>query len=149
MSIRVMTKVWDNSRHKEGALLVLLAIADFSDDNGVAFPSMRVIAKKARMTIRNAQMAVRRLERAGELVVTIGGAPPPYTGCNLFRVTLATGVQETLPGGEAGDTKGVKPTSSKPPRNPSFNRQQERSKKTGTKVLELVRDTARSMRMSA
>jgi hypothetical protein len=149
VSIRVMTKVWDNSRHKEGTLLVLLAIADFANDDGVAFPSMKVIAKKARMTIRNAQLAVRRLERNGELVVTIGGAPAPYTGCNLFRVTLATGVQETLPGGEVGSPKGVKPTSSKPPRNPSYNRQQERSKKTGTRVLELVRDTAQSMRMPA
>jgi Helix-turn-helix domain len=148
MSIRVMTKVWDNSRQKEGTLLVLLAIADFANDDGLAYPSMKTIAKKARMTIRNAQLAVRRLERAGELIVTIGGAPPPYTGCNLFRVTLATGVQETLPGGEASDTKGVKPTSSKPSPIRHLTVSKNDFSKTRT-VDELIRQTAKAMRMPA
>lgn len=148
MSIEVMTRVWKHSRHKEGTLLVLLAIADFANDDGVAFPSMKTIAKKARMTIRNAQLAVRRLERGGELVVTIGGAPAPYTGCNLFRVTLATGVQETLPGGEGKGTLGVKPSSSKPSLIRHFNRQQF-SKKTDARVTSLVQETARGMRMPA
>jgi hypothetical protein len=149
MSIEVMTRVWKHSRHKEGTLLVLLAIADFANDEGVAFPSMKTIAKKARMTIRNAQLAVRRLERAGELTVTIGGAPPPYTGCNLYRVSLATGVQETLPGGEVNGTLGVKPTSPKPSLTRHINRRPISSKVTKTRVDELLRTTARSMRMDA
>jgi hypothetical protein len=117
MSIRVMTRVWEFSTAKEGTLLILLAIADFADDQGRAFPSMERLAKKARMTRRNAQLAIRRLQRTGEVLVDIGAGPK---GCNLFRVSLATRVQETL-GGEGYDVggrnlrpKGVKPTSPKP-----------------------------------
>lgn len=117
MSIRVMSRVWAESKHKEGTLLILLAIADFADDNGVAYPAMATLAVKARMTTRNAQLAVRRLTRAGELRVDVGAGP---RGCNLFRVSLATGVQLALGGGEKSDTKGVKPASSEPSLEPSL-----------------------------
>jgi hypothetical protein len=93
MSIRVMTRVWEHSTSSGGPLLVLLAIADFADDRGVAYPSMETLGAKARLDPRNAQRAVRRLERAGELEVTTGKGPH---GTNLFRVRLAETVQPSL-----------------------------------------------------
>lgn len=39
MSIRVMSSVWANSKQSGNDLLVLLALADFADDRGVAFPA--------------------------------------------------------------------------------------------------------------
>ena len=47
MSIKVMNKVWETemvSDHTE--LILLLAMADFSDDEGYCFPSVRKLAKK-------------------------------------------------------------------------------------------------------
>ena len=36
MSVRTMAKVWESSRHAGSDLLMLLAIADFADDDGNA-----------------------------------------------------------------------------------------------------------------
>ena len=45
-----MTRVWDESKQRGGALLVLLAIADFADDEGKAFPSVQTLAAKSRLS---------------------------------------------------------------------------------------------------
>ena len=48
MSVRMIAAVWDRSAHAGNALLMLLAIADFADDEGRAFPSVSTLAKKCR-----------------------------------------------------------------------------------------------------
>ena len=67
MSIRVMTAVWDNGPEDSGELLVLLAMADFADDAGICWPSVATVAKKARMSDRNARRVIRKLEGDGYL----------------------------------------------------------------------------------
>ncbi len=67
-----MARVWEYSRQKEGALLVLLAIADFADDEGNAFPSVPRLAHKARLSDRQTQRLIRKLEEDGELKITPG-----------------------------------------------------------------------------
>lgn len=134
MSIRVMTRVWDHSTATGGTLLILLAIADFADDRGLAYPGMDRLAEKARLNPRNAQRAVRRLERTSELEVKVGAGP---RGCNLFRVLLADAQQQPLgvalepgaanrhpvavasPGGGDRDSKGVAPAPPEPSVDPS------------------------------
>ena len=87
MSIKVMSRVWEGSRQSGGALLVLLAIADFADDQGLAFPSVRTLARKARLSERQVQRVLAELATAGELVVRPGAG---RRGSHLFRVTLGT-----------------------------------------------------------
>jgi hypothetical protein len=54
MSIRVMTAVWDHADVSGGDLLVLLAMADWADDDGRrCFPTQGTLAAKSRMTDRN------------------------------------------------------------------------------------------------
>ncbi len=68
MSVRVLSRVWEESKAKGGKLLVLLAIADFTDDKGRAWPSVPTLARKARLSIRQTQRAVQELIRdLGEL----------------------------------------------------------------------------------
>lgn len=69
MSIACMTRVWNTSLQKGSGLLLLLAIADYADENGFAFPGIDTLAKKIRMEERNTRRLVERLEEAGELVV--------------------------------------------------------------------------------
>lgn len=64
-----MSQVWQHSKAKEGALLVLLAIADFADDEGTAFPYVQQLARKARLSVRMTQYAIDSLIKAGELHV--------------------------------------------------------------------------------
>lgn len=69
MSIKVTSIVWEHSQARESALLVMLAIADFADDGGRAFPSIPSIAKKARLSERGVRYVIRSLQDAGELAV--------------------------------------------------------------------------------
>ena len=85
MSIRVMSRVWERSRQSGGALLVLLAMADFADDQGLAFPSIGTLARKARLSERQVQRVLAELAAAGELVVRPGAG---RQGSHLFRVTV-------------------------------------------------------------
>ena len=67
MSIRVMTRVWDTARAEGGALLVLLALADYADDDGYAYPKEAQIAAKARLSDRQVRTVIKTLAERGEL----------------------------------------------------------------------------------
>ena len=88
MSIRLMNQCWLHSRSKGGSLLVLLAIADFSNDEGFAYPSIATLARKARLTPRNTQRTIRRLVACGELEVADGDGPHRT---HLYRIVLREG----------------------------------------------------------
>jgi hypothetical protein len=87
MSLRMMTLVWEKSQHKGSELLLLLAIADNTNDQGVAFPSIKTLARKTRLSIRNVRYVILRLEHSGELEVSIGTGP---RGCNEYRIHIPT-----------------------------------------------------------
>jgi hypothetical protein len=64
-----MSQVWEGGPETHAELLVLLALADFSDDQGMCWPSMPTLARKARMSERNARRIIRKLQDSGHLVV--------------------------------------------------------------------------------
>jgi Helix-turn-helix domain len=67
-----MGEVWESSSAKGGARLVLLALADFANDDGHCYPSLERLALKSALTERNVQLILRQLEARGELVTLIG-----------------------------------------------------------------------------
>ena len=72
MSIRVMTRVWDCPQVGGGSeLLALLALADWSDDEGRCWPAMEKIAKKIRLSEKQTRRVVHALIDAG-LIEVIG-----------------------------------------------------------------------------
>ncbi|GEM47188.1 helix-turn-helix domain-containing protein [Deinococcus cellulosilyticus] len=83
MSIQIMTEVWSESKHKGSELLTLIAIADMANEHGEAYPSVGYIARKIRMTPRNTQKILQKLEASGELVTREGAG---RNGTNLYRV---------------------------------------------------------------
>lgn len=133
MSIRCITQVLDRSQHTGTDLLMLVVLADYSDDEGDSFPSVASLARKCRMTLRNAQYILAALQASGELQVMKNEGPK---GCNRYRINLgalpvvapmkptaplkaASGVKPVSRGDEAGFAKGVKPIAPEP----SLNRQ--------------------------
>lgn len=86
MSVRTMAKVWEFSQHKGNDLLMLLAIADFADDDGKAYPSVNTLAEKCRMQGRGANKVLAALRASGELEIRQNEGPK---GTNLYRIVLA------------------------------------------------------------
>lgn len=85
MSIKVMAAVWERSRHEGTELLMLLALADFSDDAGNSYPAVSTLATKCRMKPRNANYLLARLQASGELEVRPNEGPK---GTNRYRIAL-------------------------------------------------------------
>jgi hypothetical protein len=97
VSVRATSEVWRRSRQKGSALLVLLAIADYAhDDLGGAYPSLPTLADKTRLSVRNVQVLLRKLQDAGELVVHIKAGPAET---NVYQIVLPE--DATFDGGEA------------------------------------------------
>ena len=84
MSIRTMSHVWEHSQQKGASLLLLLAIADYANDDGRAWPSIATLANKIRMSERNTQRLLQRLSRCGEIEIEVNSG---QNGVNVYRVT--------------------------------------------------------------
>jgi Helix-turn-helix domain len=109
MSIETTKSVWEHSRQKSGGLLVLLALADYTNAEGNAWPAVSTLARKVRMSKRNVQRWVRVLEEAGELEICQNQG---RKGSNMYRIRLT---RATIPDAtdirDAVVAKGMSPTS--------------------------------------
>lgn len=127
MSVTTMARVWATSSHAGTELLMLLAVADFSDDDGRAYPAVATLAKKCRMTDRNARMILANLRKSGELFVRVGDGPKganqylianPLKGASPLKPTSAlkssSSLKPTSATPEAGFRDPLKPASAKP-----------------------------------
>lgn len=84
MSIRIMSDVWaDREIANHSELLILLALGDFSNDDGSCWPAIETIAFKARVTQRQVYKILKRLEDKGRLSVSHGVGPH---GTNVYRI---------------------------------------------------------------
>jgi Helix-turn-helix domain len=106
MSIAIMTQVWQRSQHKGSELLLLLAIADNANDQGVAYPSVRTLAKKTRLSARQVKRLIKVVELSGELRVSYETGP---RGCNEYSILLGGDkmspdeINRCHPGSKGGD----------------------------------------------
>lgn len=108
MSVRILTRVWDFSRHSGTELLMLLAIADFADDDGNAYPAVPTLAKKCRMGPRNANFILKALKASGELQVQANEGPK---GTNRYRIVIDPKAEPLKRTSPPKKTKPLKPAS--------------------------------------
>lgn len=98
MSIRVMDTVWRKFPQGGPALLCLLALADWCDDDGGnLYPSIAKLAVKMRVTRRRTQEAIRALEESGfvEVVGNRHGGAPGTTRHYRINVSLLASLPDT------------------------------------------------------
>jgi hypothetical protein len=74
VSVKAMSWVFEHSRSALADRLVLLAIADHANNDGLdAWPSVATIARKARVGRSTAFRSIERLVELGEITVESGG----------------------------------------------------------------------------
>ena len=101
MSVKAMTWVWTLKGIPAPTRLVLLALADWADDEGVAFPAVATIASKCELSIRTVQRHLRAAEQHGLLTTT------QRSSSSLYKLPVhkvwddkMTGVTELTDGGD-------------------------------------------------
>jgi hypothetical protein len=67
MSIEAMNRVWKQSHSKGSDLLLMLALANYANDKDFCWPGLESLTERTRMSKRNTQRSLVRLEEAGEL----------------------------------------------------------------------------------
>lgn len=93
MSIPATKAVWDHSKQqKSGALVVLLAIADYANEGGIAWPAVSTLARKTRMSKRNVQRWLKALQADGELKMFRNKG---RHGANLYKISLPLSERDT------------------------------------------------------
>ena len=85
MSVRCIGAVLDASQHAGTELLMLVVLADYSDDGGNSYPAVASLARKCRMSSRNANYILSSLQASGELRVLKNQGP---AGTNRYRIML-------------------------------------------------------------
>jgi hypothetical protein len=102
-----MNWVWNHSSSKGSERLVLLAIADCANDEGVSWPSIATIAKKCHLSRRYVIDILAKLEKSGELSIIQRKESPTKNQSNLYKINQV--VNPASPGSEAYLTRGSEP----------------------------------------
>jgi hypothetical protein len=123
VSLKAMTWVLDDSPATGGARLVLLALAEHAHDDGAeSYPAVETLARRARMSRRGVQQALRKLE--GDGAIAPDGLGP--RGQTKWRVVM--GGAQTAPradervGGRSLEHVGGAPRAPEPTTEPTTNR---------------------------
>lgn len=99
MSVKVMSRVWDDKRiTSQGDLVILLALADFCNDEGYCWPSIPTIARKTRASIRGVYYTLKKLQSQGLVRLVSGGGRHktnqyfiPLQGLHRLEINPANG----------------------------------------------------------
>jgi hypothetical protein len=111
MSVAATTAVWERSRAKGSSLLLMLALADYANEDHEAWPSVARLVAMTRMSERNIQYGLRRLTDDGELeVVEPGGRRNGKGYATRYRLSGCFGAK-SAPKDDGCKVDGCKPAS--------------------------------------
>ena len=107
MSVRIMTAVWTVNL-PDSEKIVLLALADSANDEGLCWPSMATLASKCSKSDRTVQAAIKSLVARGHM----SRSEVPGKGCRyiIHPTPEATSPPKPLRGEETSPPKGATPT---------------------------------------
>lgn len=98
MSIKVMTAVWEKSQHAKTRLLLMLAIADYCDDNGRGcWASNSTLGDKCRMDSRSIPRLLAALAASGEITIEHRPGRTSVKNINLDRLGVRGDDLTSLP----------------------------------------------------
>ena len=118
MSIAIIAEVWKSPCNDASTLLLLLALADWSNDQAESWPAIPALAAKSRLSERSCRYLLRRLERVGVLEVLIGGGRKRPNTYHINLQTLQT--MQPLPPLQGFTKKTLQTTTYGNPANPAI-----------------------------
>lgn len=89
----MLTRVFDTSPSEGLTRLVLIALADYADDDGNCWPAVESIAKKARCAESTVHRSLKKLVETGEIEINRGAG---RNGVHKYRLVAAAGEQLKL-----------------------------------------------------
>lgn len=87
MSNAMLTAVFDRSRTRNGARLVMLALADRANESGRAWPSISDLMRRTALSRGAIHAALKQAQRLGELEVSLFSGPRL---CNVYKIKPPT-----------------------------------------------------------
>lgn len=106
MSVVASTWAWKVTGLHQTEKLALLALADWSDDDGVSFPSLKKLAAKVETSQRNIIRVVHKLEDKGLLVIKKRPAANGDHYSNQYHLSMDGVVTPTSLPSDTHDTRG-------------------------------------------
>lgn len=94
--------------------IVLLALADYADDNGRCWPSQETMTAKTSLSVRSIRTHLRALEAEGLIVTTHRSRPDGGRSSNEYTLPLTP--RQNLPGPPADRFRGPRQTAAGAPR---------------------------------
>jgi len=96
MSIKTMIKVWDDSKAKGTQLNLMLALADFSDDDGFCWPSLQKLQDRTRSSRPTVCKHLDRCIANGELLTFATYGEDGRQTSNRYILRIGFSDQETI-----------------------------------------------------
>jgi hypothetical protein len=143
MSYKITDRIWKDSESKGISRLVLLALAKFANDDGIAWPSQETLRDLSRCSLRSVRDAIRSLVESGELEIVEQGGAIPGKGhsSTVYRVRVITEAESaSVPGRICGSPRQNLPQS--PAENDTTGRQNLPPNLSGESVSEYIIDKA-------
>lgn len=125
MSIRIMSEIFGSTTLRPTQRLIMLCLADHSDDQGRCYPSISRLCSRTGLSERAVRANIRALEEGGFLKISIGQG---RGGSNLYIVSASpagNAPRQEMPPGRKGGKGGqeVPETGAGGAPKPSVNRQ--------------------------
>ena len=108
MSYKITDRIWKDSESKGISRLVLLALAKFANDDGIAWPSQETLRDLSRCSLRSVRDAIRSLVDSGEVEIVEQGGAIPGKGhsSTVYRVRVITEAESaSVPGRICGSPR--------------------------------------------
>ena len=89
MSNKVSTLVWKHCKQEHDRRLVMVALADWCNDEGICWPGQKAIAEKTRLTLRGLRKIIDALSAEGEIKLLRegGGVPGNPNETAMYELT--------------------------------------------------------------
>jgi predicted unusual protein kinase regulating ubiquinone biosynthesis (AarF/ABC1/UbiB family) len=88
MSFKYADEIWKQTKQVRGRLILLVAIARYANEYGLAYPSIETLASDTHTSTRQVKRNIKALVEAGELFVKLGQGRGHFTKYLILNSAL-------------------------------------------------------------